>query len=116
MTGSSSPVSYAFADGCARLTLDDADRGNPVNPASVEALLDGLRRAAADGARVIVLASTGRFFSVGGDLGAFGSAPDMARFIDDLAEALHRVVSELVRSDAVVVSAVQGMAAGAGLK
>lgn len=108
------PVSYAFADGIARITLDDADRGNPVHTGSVAALFDAVRRADADGARVIVLASTGRFFSVGGDLGSFGTAPDMAAYIDDLADSLHRVVSELIRADAVVVSVVQGVAAGAG--
>ncbi len=35
--------------------------------------------------------------------------------VDDLAETLHRTVSDLQRMDAVVVSAVQGMAAGAGV-
>ncbi|RZI84835.1 MAG: enoyl-CoA hydratase/isomerase family protein, partial [Microbacterium sp.] len=67
-----------------------------------------------DSARVILLASTGRFFSVGGDIGAFGSQDDLATYIDDLAEALHRVISELVRNPAIVVSVVHGPAAGAG--
>lgn len=107
-------IDYSFADGCARITLADGDRGNAINTASVAALFTALRRADADGARVIVLAAEGRFFSVGGDLASFGGADDMAAYIDDLAEALHRCVSELLRSDAVVVSAVQGMAAGAG--
>ena len=35
--------------------------------------------------------------------------------IDDLAETLHRAVSDLQRLDAVVVSVVQGVAAGAGV-
>ena len=39
----------------------------------------------------------------------------MGEFVDDLAEGLHRVVSELTRSEAVVVSVVQGPAAGAEL-
>lgn len=108
------PVSYSYADGIARITLDDPDRGNPIHPGVVTALLDGVRRAHADAARVIVLASTGRFFSVGGDIAAFGAADDLAEFVDDLAESLHRVVGELLRSPAVVVSVVHGVAAGAG--
>ena len=63
---------------------------------------------------MILLSSTGRFFSVGGDLAAFGSQDDVAAYIDELAELLHRTVSELVRNPAVVVSVVQGPAAGDG--
>ncbi|WP_408897839.1 enoyl-CoA hydratase/isomerase family protein [Nocardioides sp. R1-1] len=107
-------VRYEHADGVARITLADGERGNPIHHASVAQLHDAVRSAARDGARVVVLAAEGRFFSVGGDLGAFAGADDVAAFIDDLADALHRVVSELVRSDAVVVSVVQGTAAGAG--
>lgn len=107
-------VSYAFADGVARITLVDGDRGNPIHPDGIAELHAAVRRASTDQARVIVLASTGRFFSVGGDISGFGSAPDLATFVDDLAEALHRVISELLRSPAIVVSVVHGMAAGAG--
>ena len=108
------PVTYSFDQGIARITLDDGDRGNPVHPAAVTELREAVRRAGADDARVILLRATGRFFSVGGDIAAFGAAEDIGSFVDDLAEDLHRTVSELVRSPAVVVSAVQGMAAGAG--
>ena len=107
-------VRFEYADGVARITLADADRGNPINLASVAELHAAVRNAGKDQARVIVLAAEGRFFSVGGDLGAFAGSDDVTVFIDDLAEALHRVVSELVRADAIVVSAVQGTAAGAG--
>lgn len=107
-------VSYDLADGIARITLDDGDRGNPIHPASVAALRAAVRRAGEDAARVILLSATGRFFSVGGDIAQFGAAEDVAAFVDDLAEDLHRTVSELVRSPAIVVSVVHGMAAGAG--
>ena len=107
-------VRYEHADGVARITLANGDRGNPINHASVAQLHDAVRSAHRDAARVVVLAAEGRFFSVGGDLGAFAESDDAGRLIDDLAEALHRVVSELVRSDAIVVSVVQGAAAGAG--
>ncbi|TIC89198.1 enoyl-CoA hydratase [Nocardioides sp. GY 10113] len=114
MTDAPDLVRYAFADGAARITLTGADRGNPVEPAQIDQLFAAVRRAGRDDAKVIVLDAEGRFFSVGGDLSAFHAAEDTAAFIDDLADGLHRVVSELVRSDAVVVSVVQGTAAGAG--
>jgi 2-(1,2-epoxy-1,2-dihydrophenyl)acetyl-CoA isomerase len=107
-------VSYSFADGIARITMDDGDRGNPIDPWSVAELRAAVRRSGVDQARVILLTATGRFFSVGGDISQFGMAEDISAFVDDLAEDLHRCVSELVRSPAIVVSAVQGMAAGAG--
>lgn len=107
-------VRYDFADGIARITLAEPDTGNAIHPAGVGELLGAVRRATADRARVIVLGAEGRFFSVGGDLGAFSQADDVSLFIDDLAEELHRVVGELLHSDAIVISAVQGTAAGAG--
>ena len=107
-------VDYAFADGAARITLTAGDRGNPIEPASTQQLHEAVLRAKADGARVIVLAAEGRFFSVGGDLGAFAGADDPAALLLDLAESVHRVVTELVRGDAIVVSVVHGAAAGGG--
>lgn len=107
-------VRYEYADGLARITLADPDHGNALHAESVADLFRAVRQASSDSARVIVLAAEGRFFSVGGDLGAFGSASDASAYIDDLADALHRVVSELQRSEAIVVSSVQGHAAGAG--
>lgn len=107
-------VRYDYADGVARITLADGDRGNPINIASVAEMHAAVRSATRDGARVIVLAAEGRFFSVGGDLGSFAGAEDVSILLDDLAEALHRVVSELIRSSAIVVSVVHGAAAGAG--
>ena len=71
--------------------------------------------AAGGQARVVVLRSEGRAFSFGGDVGAFATADDREQMVDDLAETLHRTISDLHRMDAVVVSAVQGMAASAGV-
>jgi len=115
MTDAETHVTYALdADGVARITLADGDHGSPIHVASLAQLLEAVLRANRERARVIVIAGTGRFFSVGGDLGQFAAADDMAAYIDHLADGLHRSVSELVRSDAVVVASVQGGAAGAG--
>lgn len=47
-------------------------------------------------------------------MSAFSDASDVEGFIDDLAEALHRTISEIIGSDVIFVAAVQGPAAGAG--
>lgn len=107
-------VEYELRDGAAWITMTDGDRGNTLTMESGTELLAAVRRAQSDRARVLVLRATGRFFSAGGDIGGFASSTDITWELDDLAECLHRIVSELVRSDAVVVAAVHGMAAGAG--
>jgi 2-(1,2-epoxy-1,2-dihydrophenyl)acetyl-CoA isomerase len=107
-------VRYAFENGAARITMTAGDRGNPIEPAATRQLHEAVLRAKADGARVIVLAAEGRFFSVGGDLGLFAGADDPSAVLLDLADSIHRVITELVRGDAIVVAVVQGTAAGGG--
>lgn len=108
-------VSYTCRDGAAWIRLTDSSRGNPLSQAIVDELATAVRQARHDDARVVVLAAEGRAFSVGGDVSAFATADDIEQAIDDLAETLHRTISELHRMDAVVVSVVHGAAAGAGL-
>ena len=110
-----SVVGYRLVDGAAHLTLNAPDRGNPLDQALADELFTVVRRARADDARVVVLRSEGKAFSVGGDVGAFAAAEPRVDMVDDLAETLHRTVSELHRMDAVVVAVVQGVAAGAGV-
>lgn len=107
-------VDYTYSDGCARITLADGDNGNPLHPESGAQLLAAVLQAKADQARVIVVAAEGRFFSVGGALDGFAEAADPQGHLLELAESAHRIVTELKRSDAIVVSAVQGTAAGVG--
>jgi 2-(1,2-epoxy-1,2-dihydrophenyl)acetyl-CoA isomerase len=114
MSGTDAVVKYECRDSVAWISLDDPSGANGMNTAFVAQLREAVMRARDDNAAVVVLRTTGRFFSVGGDLAAFGAAEDMSAYVDDLADGLHRVVSELTRLDAIVVSVVQGMAAGAG--
>lgn len=107
-------VRYELTDGCARVTLTGAP-GNPLDAERLAALEQAVLRAGRDDARVVVLRGDGAAFSVGGDLAAMAAAKDPGRFVDGLAEAIHRTVSELVRMDVVVVSVVHGVAAGAGV-
>ena len=104
-------IRYDLDGGAARIILTAPDRGNPLDPDMAAELFRAVRQARADDARVVVLRSEGRAFSFGGDVGAFATADDREQMVDDLAETLHRTISDLHRMDAVVVSAVQGMAA-----
>ncbi|MEZ5549552.1 MAG: enoyl-CoA hydratase-related protein [Pseudomonadales bacterium] len=65
--------------------------------------------------RAVLIASTGRMFCAGGDLGAFAAAGDGARhLLMEMASDLHVGLSRLARSRAPVIAAVNGTAAGAG--
>ncbi|MFB7085244.1 enoyl-CoA hydratase/isomerase family protein [Streptomyces sp. NPDC056296] len=108
-------VSYERSDSIARICLRGGARGNPLDQATVDALAHSVRRARADQAHVVVLSSAGPAFSFGGDVSAIAAAEDTEQTVEDLAESLHRIVSDLHRMDAIVVSVVRGTAAGAGV-
>jgi 2-(1,2-epoxy-1,2-dihydrophenyl)acetyl-CoA isomerase len=101
--------------GAAWILLDRPESGNAVNLAFVDELWECVREARRADLGVVVLATTGAAFCVGGDLRAFAAADALPELVEDLADGLHRVISELHRLDAIVVAAVQGAVAGAGV-
>ncbi|MDQ2797578.1 MAG: enoyl-CoA hydratase-related protein [Actinomycetota bacterium] len=112
--GRRSTVAVNLRGGSAYLTMDDGAR-NAMTLEWAADLLEAVRAATVAEARIIVLQGNSKSFSVGGDLRSFGESEEPSRYIDDLAEGLHRVISELGRSEAIVVAAVRGVAAGAGM-
>jgi enoyl-CoA hydratase/carnithine racemase len=105
---------YEAGDGRATITIDDPDRHNPLSNETMRALIEAVRRAAADErVRVIVITGAGeRAFSAGGDLaGGFVDAPladHAARgALADLFRALRRCAKP-------VVARVNGHALGGG--
>jgi 2-(1,2-epoxy-1,2-dihydrophenyl)acetyl-CoA isomerase len=110
----SPPVRYQFDVGLARITFDDAARGNPINMGFVEALVDAVECAKSDRARVVILDAEGRFFCVGGDLESVHECADKSAMLGRLVGLLNKAIAELHCLDAIVISAVHGTAAGAG--
>lgn len=98
----------------ARITLDRPDAANGMNDTMTRELADAARRCDADATKVVVLTGSGRFFCAGGDLKSFASAPSRGRYIKGVADDLHRAISTFARMDAVLITAVNGVAAGAG--
>ncbi len=115
MSESEPLVTIEIRDGAAWITFNQPEAGNPFSLGSVAALADAVGVARRADVGVVVLGATGKMFSVGGDLASIHASADPSQHLDDLAEALHRIVSELIHIDAVVVSVVQGTAAGAGV-
>jgi len=62
----------------------------------------------------VTLTGAGRFFCAGGDLKAMAAADDPGAFVKGIANDLHRAMSTFARMDAVLITAVNGVAAGAG--
>jgi 2-(1,2-epoxy-1,2-dihydrophenyl)acetyl-CoA isomerase len=98
----------------ARITLNRPDAANGMNDTMTRELADAAARCDTAETKVVVLTGAGRFFSAGGDLKAFASAPGRGSYLKGVADDLHRAISTFARSDAVVITAVNGVAAGAG--
>ena len=96
-----------------RITLNRPDAANGMNDAMTAELADAAARCA--DAKVVVLTGAGRFFCAGGDLKAMAASPlGPGPFVKGIADDLHTAISRFARMDAVVITAVNGTAAGAG--
>ena len=97
-----------------RITLNRPDGANGMNDTMTRELADAAKRCDTVGTKVVVLTGSGRFFCAGGDLKSFAPAPDRGLHIKGVADDLHRAISSFSRMDAVLITAVNGTAAGAG--
>ena len=98
------------------VTLDRADALNAFNEALYDATTDALVEAAADpGIAVVVLTGAGRAFSAGGDMDMVErNATDPRRLANTVREASD-IVYNMINLDKPVISAINGVAVGAGL-
>lgn len=107
-------VDYELRDQVAWVTLADHEHRNAIGPELTAELDAAIQRAETERARVLVLRSADRFFSVGGDLAGFVAVPDLQAHLESLTAAIHAVIERIQASDVIVVSVVSGAAAGAG--
>ena len=107
-------ITFEQAGPVAQIALNRPDAANGMNDTMTAELADAARRCDTEASKVVVLTGSGRFFCAGGDLKSFASAPSRGRYIKGVADDLHRAISTFARMDAVLVTAVNGVAAGAG--
>ncbi|GAB3222995.1 enoyl-CoA hydratase/isomerase family protein [Mycolicibacterium hippocampi] len=99
----------------ARITLNRPEAANGMDDTMTRELADVAARCDNAGTKVVVLSGAGRFFCAGGDLKAMAASPlGPGRFVKGIADDLHRAISTFARMDAVLVTVVNGTAAGAG--
>jgi 2-(1,2-epoxy-1,2-dihydrophenyl)acetyl-CoA isomerase len=107
-------ITFEQADAITRITLNRPDAANGMNDTMTRELADAASRCDTDATKVVVLTGSGRFFCAGGDLKSFAVAPSRGRFIKGVADDLHRAISTFARMDAVLITSINGVAAGAG--
>jgi 2-(1,2-epoxy-1,2-dihydrophenyl)acetyl-CoA isomerase len=107
-------INFAQSDAITRITLNRPDAANGMNDTMTQELADAASRCDTESTKVVVLTGTGRFFCAGGDLKSFASVDSRGRHIKAVADALHRAVSTFARMNAVLITSVNGVAAGAG--
>lgn len=105
-------------NGIGRITLNRPEVLNALDVATAQDFLTAVRTlTATDGLRAIVLSGAGRAFAAGGDVASFTAngierAPEV---IHALLDPLNTAIVALRQHPAPVITAVKGVAAGAGL-
>ena len=108
----------AFGEGLLQITLDRPDAANSIDASMAIELAALGRRCEADASiRAVVLTGAGsRFFCAGGDIGSFAAAGDeLPATLREITMYLHTALSSFARMNAVLITAVNGVAAGGGL-
>jgi 2-(1,2-epoxy-1,2-dihydrophenyl)acetyl-CoA isomerase len=109
-------VLFSIDGGIASITLNRPALGNAMSLEMMEALLQAIRDAEADpDCHVAVVRGTGRVFCGGGDLNGLAAAAADAVLQQRMVTALQNAMYAFSASRLVVISAVGGAAAGAGL-
>lgn len=111
------PLHVECAGSVARIVLNRPDAGNTIDEAMADAFANAVEEIAKDHTiRVVVLTGKGPLFCGGGDVRAMAAAPDgAAAVIDRITSNLHRGILALAEMPKVLVTIVNGPAAGAGL-
>lgn len=104
-------VRVSSVDGVAEVVLDVPERRNALGCAALQSIVAAVRQVESEGARAIVLSSTGPVFSAGADFSDLsGTSADVG--FDD---AVARTTAALRRTHLPVIAAVQGPCLGAAV-
>ena len=96
------------------IVLDRPEAANGMNDTLTRELAEAAALCDDDVVKVVTITGEGKFFCAGGDLKAMSAAASPGAYVNGMAEDLHRAMSTFARMDAVVITAVNGVAAGAG--
>ena len=109
-----SAFTFEIKDGVGHITLNQPDRGNPIDRAFAHDLNEIATECTVNPAvRAVLIDANGRFFSVGGDLNSLASSREgLNRFVPKATADLHMAIARFARMNAPVVASVHALAAG----
>lgn len=107
-------LKFAQAGSVTSIVLDRPEAANGMNDTLTRELAVAAALCDTAATKVVTITGAGRFFCAGGDLKAISAASDPGAFVKGIADDLHRAMSTFARMDAVLITAVNGVAAGAG--
>ncbi len=109
-------LSFERVGAVAKLTLNRPTAANAIDLSLSRELMQAAIECDEDESiRCVLLTGTGRFFCAGGDVRSFAAAgPSMSRLLKEITAHLHMALARLMRMDKPLVTAVNGVAAGAG--
>jgi 2-(1,2-epoxy-1,2-dihydrophenyl)acetyl-CoA isomerase len=109
-------IQVAMGGTLAKISLARADKYNAFDREMLRELGD-IVRGVTDSAkcRVVVITGEGKGFCAGADLQAATSSDSLSTYVSELVKSFHYVLTTLAQSPAVVVTLVNGPAAGGGL-
>ncbi|WP_404285933.1 enoyl-CoA hydratase/isomerase family protein [Glutamicibacter arilaitensis] len=116
--GAATAIRVEARPGIVRIVFQRPGQGNALNLGLARETLAALRDAEQDPeVQVLTLTGEGRYFCAGGDVHSMAAlaAQDRPAYLAELAGAAHELALAIVRSRLLVIAAVNGAAAGAGL-
>jgi 2-(1,2-epoxy-1,2-dihydrophenyl)acetyl-CoA isomerase len=100
----------------AKIVLNRPDKLNAFDREMLREFGDIVRGISdSDKLRVVLITGEGKAFSAGGDLEAAKASGETSNYLGKLATSFHNVLDTLASSPALVVTVVNGMAAGGGM-
>jgi 2-(1,2-epoxy-1,2-dihydrophenyl)acetyl-CoA isomerase len=110
------PLSLHIADGIAAIRFERGDEMNVIDVTMAKSFRDKILEALADPAvRVLTIASEGRSFMAGGDLGAFRTSENRAETAHAIIGPMHIALKALEAAPQISIAAIHGSVAGAGM-
>ena len=108
---------FDIRDGVAQITLNRPEASNSMNLDMTNELMHAAMHCSRDPmVRAVMISGSGKTFCPGGDIKAFAAqGENLPHYLKEMTTYLHAAVSLLARTDAPVVMAVKGAAAGAGM-
>lgn len=97
------------------LWIDNARTGNALSLEAAKQFGAATKTLTAEEARIVVIRGANNNFCTGGDVREFATAGNLQRYVADLVDIFHAGLLRLMRLDAILIAAVQGAAAGAGM-